>query len=330
MKMLFFAPTGLVVGLALAATAPEATAQVTVDRVEYKGWKHNARIANGQAELIVTLDVGPRIISYRLLNGTNVLKQNPDDLGKSGEPDFKLRGGHRLWTAPEVPGRTYAPDNQAVTLSEGADGSVKFTAPPNEQYGLQKEIDVKLDPEGTGVAVLHKIKNVGDKPTEVAPWSLTVMDPGGVEIIPLPPKNPHPGASRKATAEDFAPNHALVAWTYTDFTDPRFTFGSKYILLRQKPDMAATKIGLANRIPWVGYLNHDTLFVKKFPYLPGKTYPDRGCNFETYTDSGILEIETLGPLVDLQPGRTTEHTEHWELHAVAGQVDDEKAVDRIK
>jgi hypothetical protein len=44
-----------------------------VEVIEYRGWKNNLRLANGDAELIVTLDVGARIISYRLANGFNVM-----------------------------------------------------------------------------------------------------------------------------------------------------------------------------------------------------------------------------------------------------------------
>ncbi len=42
-------------------------------------------------------------------------------------------------------------------------------------------------------------------------------------------------------------------------------------------------------------------------------YPDLGCNFETFTNEEMLEVEALGPLVDLGPGASTSHTEHWQL-----------------
>ena len=41
---------------------------------------------------------------------------------------------------------------------------------------------------GTRVTVTLRVTNVGKEPTELAPWGPTVMAPGGVEIIPLPPK----------------------------------------------------------------------------------------------------------------------------------------------
>jgi hypothetical protein len=49
-----------------------------------------------------------------------------------------------------------------------------------------------------------------------------------------------------------------------------------------------------------------------------------GCNTETYTDSDILEIESLGPLTRLEPGASVEHRESWLLaRTECGQTEDE-------
>src|SRR5262245_27827531 len=67
---------------------------VTVESVAYQGWKNNLRMSNGDAELLVTLEVGPRILSYRLQGGRNIFKEYPEQLGKSGEGAWMMRGGH--------------------------------------------------------------------------------------------------------------------------------------------------------------------------------------------------------------------------------------------
>ena len=317
-------PLGALWALA-AAPAARAEERVTMERVEYRGWKNNLRISNGDAELIVTLEVGPRVISYRLKDGKNVFKEFDDQLGKSGESSWQIRGGHRLWAAPEDTTRTYAPDNGPVQVKEIGPRTMRFTPAPETRYGLQKEIEVTLAERGSEVVVVHRIRNVGTAPTELAPWALSVMAPGGIEVIPLPPRKPHPGSAEGATAADFGPSFALAAWSYTDFTDPRWTFGRGYILLRQQK-RGATKLGLGHRQGWVGYLNGGTLFVKRFGYEPGRTYPDIGCNYETFTNEDMLEMESLGPLVSLNPGAAVEHTERWELVAGVGEVKDEEGV----
>lgn len=301
---------------------------VTVETVEYKGWKHALKISNGDAELIATLDVGPRILSYQLAGGTNVLKQYDDQLGKSGESDWMIRGGHRLWTSPEDTTRTYALDNVSVKHSTPEPGVVRLTPPADQKHGIQKEIDIKLAPKGSGVTLVHRIKNIGRAPADLAPWALTVMAPGGLEIIPLPEKKPHPGAASNAKGpEDFAPQLTLVTWPYFDFQDTRWAFGSRYVTLKQSRFQGPTKLGLDHRLGWVGYLNGGTLFVKRFDRITGETYPDRGTNFQTFTNEDMLEIETLGPMIRLGAGLTVEHVERWELHGGIGDAHSEAEID---
>ena len=35
---------------------------------------------------------------------------------------------------------------------------------------------------------------------------------------------------------------------------------------------------------------------------------------ETFTNEDMLEVETLGPIVNLDPGASVEHVENWSLH----------------
>jgi hypothetical protein len=324
----------LAAGLLLLPAGAAEKKGVTVDEIAYQGWKHNLRLSNGDAELIVTLDVGPRVISYKPAGGKNVFKEFTDQLGKSGEKDWQARGGHRLWTAPEDLTRTYAPDNAPVKYQElparkAGTRTVRFTQAPDTPYGVQKEMDVTLAPTGSRVEVIHRITNVASQPTDLAAWALTMMAPGGTEVIPLPPHRPHPGPPQNARSPaDFAPSMQITLWPYFDFTDKRWTFGSKYITLHQNDKQGPTKIGLTQRMGWVGYLNGGTLFVKRFGYQPGQHYPDGGCNFETFTNQEFLEMESLGPLVHLNPGAKVEHTENWDLHKDVGAFHSEDGIDK--
>src|ERR1017187_6690011 len=167
--MLRFAPYLLLLTMS-------ATAAVKIEKTNYKGWPNCYRITNGEVELIVTSDIGPRIMRYAFVGGPNFFKEFAEDLGKSGEPAWVARGGHRVWAAPEDAVRTYAPDN----------------GPGEPLTGLEKQIVVKLSPQGTGVEVLHRIKNAGSHPLELAPWALTMMAQGGVGIHGFPPRGKHP------------------------------------------------------------------------------------------------------------------------------------------
>lgn len=278
---------------------------ITIETIPFAGWKQALSIKNAAAELVVTLEVGPRILSYAPAGGHSVFKLFEDQAGKSGEDVWRSRGGHRLWAAPESMELTYAADNHPVAWEQLAPGTVRFTPPPEAKQQLQKSITVTLHDSTSQVRVEHHITNLASQPIRLAPWALSVMRPGGIAVIPQPEPGEHP--------RDLLPNRKLVLWSYTDLSDPRLFLGRKFITLRQDAHRGPTKFGLAHAAGVVGYWVEGTLFVKQFAFQTDAEYPDFGCNFETFTNQEMLEVETLGPLVTLGPGQTTEHVEEWEL-----------------
>ena len=298
--------------------------------IEYRGWKNNLLLANDAAEIVVTLDVGPRVIAYRQPGGVNVLKNYDSMMGGTGEAEWQIRGGHRFWLAPEDLTRTYFPDNRPVKWEKTGDLAVRFTPPPETEYGVQKVMELQLDQRSSRVDVKLTVTNTGSKPTELAPWGPTVMAPGGMEIIPLPAKYNHPGhPSNAKSPADYAPNQELILWPFFDFADTRWTFGSKYIFLRQDVNKGPTKLGLAHRVGWVAYLNGGVLFVKRFDYREGAVYPDLGTRYQTFSNEDMLEMETVGELVTLPPGQSASLVESWELFGGVPPVRTEADVDRV-
>ncbi|MDB6023592.1 MAG: hypothetical protein JWQ04_3449 [Pedosphaera sp.] len=284
-----------------------------IDIVPFNGWTNNLRLCNGTAELIITLDVGPRILSYTKLGGFNPFKIFEDQTGTTGEPVWKSRGGHRLWLAPEDRAITYCPDNSPVAWQQTGELKVMLTSPPEQASGVQKQIEITLDPTGTGVTLLHRVTRLAAAPAQFALWALTVLTAGGVAIVPQPPLGEHP--------RDLLPNRKLVLWPYTDMSDRRWHFGRRYLLLRQDAACGPTKIGLAHQPGWCGYLVNGVLFVKHYPWEPSAVYPDEGCNFETFTNEKMLELESLSPLVQVNSQQSVEHVERWELHDAPGSLD---------
>src|SRR6516162_5896730 len=282
-----------------------AGAEVRVEKTEYKGWTHCYRVTNGEVELIITGDVGPRIIRFGFVGGQNVFKEFNEQLGKSGEEKFQLRGGDRVWKAPEDPIATWAPDNTEVEIRVTPTGLVA-REPVEPLTKLQKEIEVSLGPSGTTVRVTHRITNRSLFPLEFSPWALTMMAPGGVAVSGFPPRGRHP-INLEAT-------NPLVMWAYTNLADPRWKFTKKYLTLRQDPNnKEAQKLGLFNVDTWAAYLLNGEAFVKRGRADAAKVYPDFGSSFETFTNNEFLEVETLGPLTKLQPGQTAELIETWGL-----------------
>src|SRR5438094_914376 len=121
--------------VAITLVASTAGAAVKVEKIAWRGWSNCYRVSNGSVELIVTGDVGPRIMRYGFVGGQNVFKEFPGQLGKSGEQKFQLRGGHRVWKAPEDPIATWAPDDVAVEVQLTPEGLVaRYQAEPDKTY----------------------------------------------------------------------------------------------------------------------------------------------------------------------------------------------------
>ena len=276
-----------------------------IEKVSYGGWPNCYRLSNGESELIVTTDVGPRVMRYGFIGGQNLFYEKADELGNSAEPWWAMRGGHRLWAAPEVKPDTYALDNAPVQVTLGGNGSVSLLQPVEPETGLQKEIAVTY--EGAEVAVAHRITNKGTRARQFAPWALSQMAKGGTAIVALPARGGH--------SEQLLPTNPLVMWAYTNFADKRWLFTKQYILLRQDPaDHSPQKTGLFNVNTRAAYLLGTDLFIKRCQADLNAVYPDFHCSFEIFTNGDFLELETLGPLVDLKPDATVEHIERWSLH----------------
>ncbi|HTK37511.1 MAG TPA: hypothetical protein VL325_03370 [Pyrinomonadaceae bacterium] len=264
-------------------------------------------ISNGEAKLIVSTDVGPRILFYGFDGGENILGWHPTAEVNTPLGKWKPYGGHRLWRAPESMPLSYAPDNNPVEFAKEGEFSVRLLPPLETATHLQKEMTITLAASGTAVNIDHKITNRGDEETEIAAWALTIMRGGGEVIIPNEPFKPY-------GPETLLPVRSMALWSYTDFTDPRWKFEKDAIHLRVDEKInTQQKIGVLNRQAWAGYKWEDLSFVKKFAFDEDAVYPDMNSNMEVYTDGGFVEIETLSPLKKLAPGDAVQHHEHWEL-----------------
>lgn len=279
---------------------------ISLQKIEWHGWQNCYLLTNGHVELIVTADVGPRIMSFSFPQGENILNVNEAQAGRTQDADWNIYGGHRLWHSPELRPRTYFPDNRPVTVEQHGD-AVHFIAPIEESNGVQKTVILQLAPDAPAVTVTHRIQNVGAWEIELAVWALSVMAAGGTAVVPLPPRGSH--------STQLLPTSSLILWAYTHLTDPRWTLGKEYVLLRQQSgDVLPQKFGASVPDGWAAYVRNGQMFLKQFEPVNGATYPDMGSMVEVFTNHWMLELETLAPLNKLAPQSTAEHVERWSLH----------------
>lgn len=283
--------------------------KITITEIEYKNYGRCLEMSNGIVKLIATVDIGPRIINYSFADGENIMFEdiNRDFYEKESVKAFGdtwyIYGGHRLWTSPESMPRSYYPDNEPVKY-ELLDDGVRLMPNPQKWNQYVYEIEVHLDENSTKVSLIHKVTNLAAWPVELAPWTLTVLSPGGKEFVPQPTKD-----------TGVLGNRLLALWPYTKLTDPRVHWGDKFISLAQDVNnYDSFKFGINSEHGYAMYFNHGDLFIKQFNAIQNGNYPDGGMSFETFTNNFFLEMESLGETVKLEPNASTTHCEIWTLH----------------
>ncbi len=292
---------------------------VKIQKTAYGGWNTCIEISNNIVDLVVTVDVGPRVIRYGFTGQENELGEIRSDMGRQGGTAWRMYGGHRLWISPESGERTYEPDNVPVTWKEIENG-ISTAQEQGPVTNVAKEMQITLAPDGPGVTINHRLTNKGREPLSLSAWAITVMKAGGKEVVPQ---------TRSDTG--LLPNRTITLWPYTRLDDGRIVPGSKFIILKQDRSIQPPlKFGTTNDNGWAAYFNNNHLFIKKYAPVRNALYPDFGVSFETYTNDVMLEMETLSPMTGLGPEEYIDHAEKWELFDnIPAPSDNEEEIEKI-
>ena len=261
-------------------------------------------LKNSRLRLEYLKTAGPRIVRLTLPGRPNLLAELPEAAIETPLGTYNFRGGHRLWCAPESLPGTYSPDNDGLREEEIHEG-VRLTGKAEPANGIVKVIEIRLSPELAKVTLRHELRNTGFRPVNLAPWTLTMLRLGGTAILPQ--------SIGIVDACGMLPNRNLALWPYTQINDTRLLFDDDFILINAGASLAHAKIGYYNPFGWLAYWLEGVLFRKTFDVNLNATYTDSGCNAEIYVDNNVIELETLGPLGRLEPGKSFFHTETWEF-----------------
>lgn len=276
-----------------------------LSKIDIRG-AEGLRLETGALALEVTTAVGPRITAFASKKGKagNLFLEMSEADEPGFDTGFLLRGGHRLWHAPEHAVRTYQADNDALAIKPLKNG-VALAQPVEPGTGIQKAIKIELVGERT-VRLTHALTNHGPWPIETSAWALTMFRPGGYAVVPLLPKGDH-------AKGDFLPTYTMIPWSFTDLSEDCWDLHRDYVGIDVDAAPGPQKLGLSNYPGWSAYFLGGTTFVKHARIVPGATYPDNGSAFETFTNGKMVELETLSPFTKLEPGKSIQHVEHWTL-----------------
>jgi hypothetical protein len=207
-------------------------------------------------------------------------------------------------------------DDQPVEIISDGD-SILISKHVELKTGIEKSIRVRLDKDKPVITLEHELKNCGNKTLVGAPWAITQLKTGGIAILPQ---------AKEDTG--LLPNRSLVIWPYTDMSNPRVRWGNDFVLLEASVD-SPFKVGFPNPRGWLAYWLDGDLFVKRATYDANLAYYDKDSSSECYCNERFLELETLGPIVTIEPGQSVLHIETWELYTDIDRPRDETDVAKI-
>lgn len=256
-------------------------------------------IDNGVVEAGIPLQFGLRIGHFSFKGEKNVFFEQPRDMTAfTTEEGWRIYGGHRMWLAPES-AQVMFPDNQPISYV--FDGDTLILSQKEDPWlKVIKQFLITL--EGSCMHITHRVTNTADKLRECSLWGISVMAPGGVETINFERRD-----------DGFDPWHRISMWDYTNLGDPRASYTRDQIQITHLPMEERYKIGVGHPFGPVSYENGDTVFVKYFSVDTTKAYPDGNVSFETFFSKYMVEVESLSPLVTIQPGESEDYTEILEL-----------------
>ena len=256
----------------------------------------SASIENEFLRVEYLTTTGPRIIGlYAKGAQGNLFAETPDVHWAVPHGEFYLRGGHRLWKAPEDSFFNCPEEGMTVIEDDGV-----ILRSPVDASGLEKEIAFRLD--GNRVRLSHRITWHGDSPLELAPWTITQLRLNSLGILPL----------KGVAGGDSAPNRSIVLWPYTSLKDERLELHDDFLLVHGEPTDVSLKVGGLNTHGWLACALGDALFVKRFAVENG-TFPDMNSNVESYVKDVCIELELLGVLQTVQKGESVRLDETWEV-----------------
>jgi hypothetical protein len=275
---------------------------VAVDCIAYRGWGGCYRIANGQIEAIVVPQIG-RVMQLGLIgDAEGTFWENRELDGQMHDPacgEWINFGGDKSWPAPqscwpEQQGRGWPPpvafDARPVAAAVTERGVV-LTSPVDPGFGIQVVRHVELDAELPVMRIRTEYRKIIGAPVRVSVWTITQMrEPERVALRTAEPSRFGEGFARLLDAE------------------PKELRRSGGVLSFARHGQDFVKIGAETAaMVWAG---KNAVVRIEAESGPGE-YPDGGCVSEIYTNPDPLpyvELETLGPLVELKAGESTART----------------------
>lgn len=264
-------------------------------------------ISNRSTRVVLEPNLGGRVLKYEL-NGKNVLFVDPKDDGRIWEKGVSIHPcGGRADFGPEktVPSHPILFMGKWTGKIIGA-RQAEMISQKDSVTGVQLVRRFKLAENGSLLEFTQIIRNVSKETKRYCHWSRTFVKGGGISLTPI----------------------------RTDSRYPKgyLTYGPGPIInfMPEKEDNVSVRDGIMEitglvKLPkfmtdgtagWLAYITKDDqLFIKSYPVFPDRYYGEMAAGTASvyYFKEEYCEIEPIGPMESIAPGKEVSFTEKWLL-----------------
>ncbi len=317
-------------------------ADVTVKRINYKGWA-GWQIESGPLGLVLVPQVGGRIMGMTW-RGQDLSFTQPEYEGhvedvlaagniraKKQEIGFRYWGGDKTWLGPQsswVDGFPFldldsGPYHLQFRESTSSAAVAEMTSPVCRETGVQIIRTVMLSSGKTDWTVKHQLINRSNTAIQWGVWSVHMVRRPATIYLPRSRSSSYPDGVKvfPEEGESARLRHKVVS-----------EIGSLVAISCREP--RKFKFGVDAQEGWMlGVLDVSPLglvgYRKQFPVYQGKPY-GHGCTAEVYNSAEYpyLEMEIHGPVTPLNAGESFELEERQSLFELDRWPQDEDEIRR--
>ena len=270
------------------------------------------RLTDGRCEAVVVPALG-RVMRYGKVGGANLLWNSPTFAGIDW--GWKNYGGDKTWLAPQsswgvLSDKAWPPDSafdgsphQSQVLTGG---KLKLVSGTSKTSGIRIERVLGFNEAGE-FEIQQSAFKTGGAPVRVSLWSVSQAMPAQAIFIPTSPTSPYANGFFHFDTKDPSKQPASV--------------GNNLLRIEPKSEGGGQKFGVDAPISALASVQDGVAWLQRSAKPDGE-YPDgvekHGFPVEVYVngDSKVfyVELEMLGPLVNMVQGQKMTHTVKWSLH----------------
>jgi len=262
-------------------------------------------LSNDSVRVVLEPNLGGRVLAYER-NGKNVLYVDDTQDGLIYEGKNLHPSGGRCDFGPEK----IVPAHPLLYLGKWqanitGDREAEMISQKDTASGVQLIRKFKLAISGSRLEFTQVIKNVSNSTESYCHWSRTFVKGSGISLAPLNPKSRYP---RKYIM--YGPGNSMNFMPESE-ESTRIRDGILEILAPPSQSKFVTDTDHG----WLAYITLDSqLFIKKYPVYPSRFYGEMAASTAcVYYKPLYCEIEPIGPMETISPGKEVSFTEYWYL-----------------